>query len=129
LPLKAQRIVQEWAAAIKPNCWPIGSAALICYLWTSFQEQTSMIKITSCKPDGDLRFRLTFSAGSIGIWDAAPLLGSNNTLFTIPLREPQAFARAFIDNGALAWPNGLELAPWTLHQEMDAAGLLSKEAA
>ncbi|ASR50366.1 DUF2442 domain-containing protein [Blastomonas fulva] len=88
-----------------------------------------MIKITSCKADGDLRLRLTFSDGSTGIWNAAPLLASKDTPLTIPLREPQAFARAFIDNGALAWPNGLELAPWTLHQEMETAGLLSKEAA
>lgn len=54
------------------------------------------------------------------------MLAGKNTPLTIPLREPQVFARAFIDNGALAWPSGLELAPWTLHQEMDAAGLLSK---
>lgn len=88
-----------------------------------------MIKLTSCKPSGDLRLRLTFSDGSTGIWNAALLLASKDTPLTIPLREPQAFARAFIDSGALAWPNGLELAPWTLHQEMEAAGLLSKEAA
>lgn len=88
-----------------------------------------MIKITSCKPYCDLRLRLTFSDGSTGIWNAAALLTSKDTPLTIPLRDPQAFAHAFIDNGALAWPNGLELAPWTLHQEMDAAGLLSKEAA
>lgn len=88
-----------------------------------------MIKITSCKPDGYLRLSLTFSDGSAGIWNAAPLLNSKDTPLTIPLRETQAFARAFIDNGALAWPNGLELAPWTLHEEMDGAGLLSKQAA
>jgi hypothetical protein len=93
-----------------------------------FKDQIAMIKITSCTPDGDLRLRLTFSDGNSGIWDAAPLLASKDAELTIPLREPRTFARAFIDNGTLAWPNGLELAPWTLHREMEAAELLSKEA-
>lgn len=88
-----------------------------------------MIKLSRCQPLDGLRLRLTFSDGSVGIWNAGPLLASKDTPLTIPLRDRHEFARAFIDNGALAWPNGLELAPWTLHQEMDAAGLLSKEAA
>lgn len=88
-----------------------------------------MIKLSSCKPVGNLRLSLSFSDGSAGIWDAADLLGSKDTPLTIPLRDPEAFANAFIDNGALAWPNGLELAPWTLHAEMKAGGLLKGQAA
>jgi hypothetical protein len=88
-----------------------------------------MIKLSSCKPVGELRLSLSFSDGTTGIWDAAELLASKDTPLTIPLRDPEAFAKAFIDNGALAWPNGLELAPWTLHAEMKAAGLLKGQAA
>jgi hypothetical protein len=88
-----------------------------------------MIKLSSCKPVGDLRLSLSFSDGTKGIWDAANLLDSKDTPLTIPLRDPEVFAKAFIDNGALAWPNGLELAPWTLHAEMKAAGLLKGQAA
>jgi hypothetical protein len=88
-----------------------------------------VIKLSSCKPVGDLRLSLSFSDDSVGIWDAADLLGSKDTPLTIPLRDPEAFAKAFIDNGALAWPNGLELAPWTLHAAMKAAGLLKGQAA
>ncbi|WP_052130207.1 DUF2442 domain-containing protein [Sphingomonas sp. 35-24ZXX] len=73
-----------------------------------------MIKLSSCKPVGDLRLSLSFSDGTTGIWDAADLLGSKDTPLIMPLRDPNAFAKAFIDNGPLAWPNGLELAPWTL---------------
>ena len=86
-----------------------------------------MVKLSCCQPLGDPRLRLTFSDGTSGVWNAAHLMASKDTPLTVPLRDPQAFARAFIDNGALAWPSGLELAPWTLHQEMKAAGLLSKE--
>lgn len=88
-----------------------------------------MIKITRCEYLGDLRLRLTFSDGRGGVWDGAELLHSKDTPLTEPLRNPFEFARAFVENGALAWPNGLELAPWTLHQAMDAAGLLVKAAA
>jgi hypothetical protein len=88
-----------------------------------------MIKITRCEHIGELRLRLTFSDGRSGVWDGTELLNSKDTALTVPLRDPANFARAFVENGALAWPNGLELAPWTLHDEMDAAGLLVKVAA
>ena len=88
-----------------------------------------MIKLTRCEPIGNLSLRLSFSDRTSGVWDATDLLTGKSTTLTIPLREPAAFARAFIDNGALAWPNGLELAPWTLHQQLDAAGLLARAAA
>ncbi len=45
-------------------------------------------------------------------------------MLTRPLAEATYFARAFIEAGALAWPNGLELAPWTLQQNLREAGLL-----
>ena len=88
-----------------------------------------MIKLTHCEHIGNLRLRLTFSDGQSGVWDGAELLASKDTPLTTPLRDPAVFARAFLENGALAWPNGLELAPWTLHQQMDAAGVLTKAAA
>lgn len=85
-----------------------------------------MIKLSSCKPVSDLRLSLSFSDGTTGIWDAADLLDNMDTPLTVPLRYPEAFVKAFIANGALAWPNGLELAPWTLHAELKAAGLLKQ---
>ena len=39
-----------------------------------------------------------------------------------PLREPARFAEVTIDEyGALAWPNGFDLAPDTLHREISVA--------
>lgn len=89
----------------------------------------SMIKLANVEVRGGLTLRLTFTDGRSGVWDAAAMLHSSDTPLTVPLRAPEAFARAFIEGGALAWPNGLEIAPWTLHAEMDAAGLLHKAAA
>ncbi|MBK6707315.1 MAG: DUF2442 domain-containing protein [Sphingomonadales bacterium] len=88
-----------------------------------------MIKLAKLEILDGLTLRLTFADGRSGIWDAKPLLTSKATALTTPLLDPSAFARAFVEGGALAWPNGLELAPWMLYAEMDAAGLLTKAAA
>jgi Protein of unknown function (DUF2442) len=88
-----------------------------------------MIKIIKLEHAGGHRVRLTFSDGMTGLWDAAPLLASRKTPLTNPLREdPTEFARAFIESGALAWPNGLELAPWTLWDGLNRDGLLERVA-
>ncbi len=41
-----------------------------------------------------------------------------------PLKDPAYFARVFIEDGALTWPNGYDWDPIALHDEMKAAGLL-----
>jgi hypothetical protein len=46
-----------------------------------------------------------------------------------PLKDPNYFARVFIEDGALTWPNGYDWDPITLHDEMKAAGLLRKTRA
>jgi hypothetical protein len=46
-----------------------------------------------------------------------------------PLEDPAWFARAFIEAGALAWPNGLEFAAHSLHAAMEEAGVLVRRAA
>lgn len=71
---------------------------------------------------------LSFSDGSMARWSAGAII-AHDTELTQPLADPAYFARAFLESGALAWPNGLELAPWTLHQQLDEAGLLTRKAA
>lgn len=87
-----------------------------------------MIKLTAIRPQGDGRLELVFSDGSHGVWSAAELIACD-TVLTRPLAEPDYFGRAFIEAGALAWPNGLELAPWTLQDELRADGRLIEKAA
>ena len=71
---------------------------------------------------------MRFSDGSSGIWDAAEII-ARDTVLTRPLAVPVYFARAFIEAGALAWPNGLEFSPRSLHRNLDEAGKLNRKAA
>lgn len=40
-----------------------------------------------------------------------------------PLKDPAYFQRAFIEDGALTWPNGYDWDPIALHDEMKRAKL------
>lgn len=87
-----------------------------------------MIKLVTLRPLGDAALELGFSDGSSGPWSAAALI-ARTTVLTVPLADPAYFDRAFIEAGALAWPNGLELSPAALHRELDERGALSRKAA
>lgn len=87
-----------------------------------------MIKIVAISLAGVTSLELTFSDGSHGIWSAAALIARDTSL-TRPLADPAYFARAFIESGALAWPNGLELSPHALHLRLKESGQLALRAA
>jgi hypothetical protein len=87
-----------------------------------------MIKLTHVSVQGPHRLALTFSDGSHAVWSAEALI-ARSTELTQPLEDPAYFARAFIEGGALAWPNGLELSPAALHQRLADSGALIRTAA
>ena len=87
-----------------------------------------MIKITRLSVAGPLALDLTFSDGSRARWHGGDII-ARDTVMTRPLTDPAYFARAFIEGGALAWPNGLEFSGHTLHHRLDKAGALVRKAA
>jgi hypothetical protein len=87
-----------------------------------------MIKLVSIRPAGDASLDLAFSDGAAGRWSAAALI-ARDTELTRPLADPAYFGRAFIEAGALCWPNGLELSAPGLHRKLDEAGKLTRDAA
>lgn len=87
-----------------------------------------MIKLVSIQPAGEAALDLVFSDGSTGRWSAKELIG-RDTALTRPLADAAYFGRAFIEAGALAWPNGLELSAHGLHRRLDEAGALRRVAA
>ena len=87
-----------------------------------------MIKLVHIRSTGDAALDLDFSDGTTARWSAADLI-ARDTILTAPLADPSYFARAFIEAGALAWPNGLELSASALHRRLDEAGGLIRTAA
>jgi hypothetical protein len=77
----------------------------------------TLIKAVGVKPLAKHRLWLEFSDGTRGERDLAALLSGNQPLL-VELRDPSMFAKVFLQRGAPTWPNGFDLAPWALHEEM-----------
>lgn len=88
----------------------------------------SMIQLVRVEIAGEGELDLGLSDGSGGRWSAEAIL-ARGTVLTRPLEDPAYFARAFIEAGALAWPNGLEFSAHSLHAKPAEAGALSRKAA
>jgi hypothetical protein len=87
-----------------------------------------MIELIQIAPPGERALDLIFSDGSGGRWQADSVI-ARDTVLTRPLEDPAYFARAFIEGGALAWPNGLEFSGHGLHAKLAEAGKLVLKAA
>jgi hypothetical protein len=87
-----------------------------------------MIKLVRLAVTGDDTLELVFSDEAAAHWTAADLI-ARDTVMTRPLSDPAYFARAFIEGGALAWPNGFELSADALHQKLNNGGELIRHAA
>jgi hypothetical protein len=75
-----------------------------------------MSKITRVQVEPNYRLRVEFSDGVAGTVDLSTRLFG--TVFE-PLKDPALFAQVNIDEfGALAWPNGADLAPDALYQTL-----------
>lgn len=87
-----------------------------------------MIKLVAIRPAGEAEFDLAFSDGATGRWSAMSLI-ERDTELTRPLAKPGYFRKAFLEAGALCWPNGLELSGRALHRKLDEEGKLVRNAA
>lgn len=86
---------------------------------------TSDIEVTEVEPLGGYRLRFLFSDGSTGEKDFTDLVKFDAPM-TGELADKALFAQVTVRNGTPVWPNGLDLAPWTLHDSMKRAGLLTE---
>lgn len=82
-----------------------------------------MVKLVSIEPAGPAALVLHFNDGSHGEWSATPII-ARATVLTRPLEDPVYFARAFIETGALACPNGLDFSAHSLHRTLQEHGTL-----
>jgi hypothetical protein len=82
-----------------------------------------MIDVIGVRPLGGHKLEIEFSDGTIGVRDFRSLLSKSGQMVE-PLKEPAYFARVFVEDGALTWPNGYDWDPTALHAEMKTAGEL-----
>ena len=84
-----------------------------------------MIKVIACTAKPGYRLDLVFSDGRSGTADLSALMARSGEMVR-PLKDPAYFARVFLENGAPTWPNGFDLAPWALYEDLRKAGRLSE---
>jgi hypothetical protein len=82
-----------------------------------------LIKVRTAKPLGGFKLEIEFSDGTTGVRDFQFIADKTGPMAE-PLKDPAYFARVFIEDGALTWPNGYDWDPIALHDEMKRAGLL-----
>jgi hypothetical protein len=87
-----------------------------------------MIDVIGVRALGDYKLEIEFSDGTIGVRDFASVTEKTGAM-AAPLKDPSYFARVFVEDGALTWPNGYDWDPIALHDEMRDAGLLRRAAA
>ena len=66
-----------------------------------------MIDVIGVRPLGDYKLEVEFSDATIGVRDFAFICERTGPMVE-PLKDPAYFARVFIEDGALTWPNGQE---------------------
>jgi len=65
----------------------------------------------------------TFNDGLTGIVDVFALVHGLDAGVFEALRDPAFFARAYLDCGAITWPNGADLAPNAMYKEIRRSGV------
>lgn len=86
------------------------------------------ILVSDVRTLGGFRLEITFSDGSAGVRDFTGVTKRAGPMAR-PLADPTFFARAFVDDGVLTWPNGYDWDPDALHASMLVAGQLSRRHA
>jgi hypothetical protein len=84
-----------------------------------------IIHVIGIRRLGGYRLEIEFSNGTVGARDFS-FVGKKTGPMAEPLKDPAYFARVFIEDGALTWPNGYDWDPIALHDEMKEAGLLRR---
>jgi hypothetical protein len=67
---------------------------------------------------GGFKIEVFFNDGTEGIVDFSDWL--TGPVFE-PLKDPAYFSRFFTEGGTIAWPNGADIAPETVHKRAKAA--------
>lgn len=82
-----------------------------------------MIDVISVRAIGGYKLEIEFSDGTRGVRDFTEMHQKSGPMVE-PLKDPAYFARVFIDDGVITWPNGYDWDSIALHDDMKKAGQL-----
>jgi hypothetical protein len=86
-------------------------------------EPVKRLKVTAIRAIVPFKLVVTFTDGSSGTFDAAPMIGERGE-GTEPLRDRRYFASVGLANGVPTWPNYFDISPVWLREEMEKRGEL-----
>jgi len=92
------------------------------------RNEWPMVDVLRLRALDGYRLWLRFTDGSEGVRDLTDTIAEGGPMVE-PLREPAYFARAFVEMGAVTWPNGFDLDPINLYMTLRDAGALTRVAA
>lgn len=72
-------------------------------------------KVTALKVSGLYRLNVTFADGTSGTIDMS---GERFEGVFAPLADPGFFAKACVEDGVIVWPNGADIAPEAMYDEI-----------
>jgi hypothetical protein len=67
----------------------------------------------------EYRLAVTFQDGTAGICDMSALKTATNLGIYAPLADPNVFSQARLELGTVTWPNGADLDPQWMHEEIE----------
>lgn len=79
-------------------------------------------RVSAVSAQPDYRLTLTFVDGTCGVADLSRLLKGNNAGIFSALADPMFFDQVRLELGVITWPNGADLDPAWLHEEIKATG-------
>lgn len=84
-----------------------------------------MIDVIGVRPLGGHRLEIEFSDGTVGVRDFSSVREKSGAM-AAPLSDPAYFARVFVEDGVLTWPNGYDWDSEALRDEMRSRKLLRR---
>ena len=87
-----------------------------------------IVKVADVSASAHGCLALTFSTGETATVSVADIFEIDGSMVK-PLRNPEFFARVFVQNDVPTWANGFELDAIALYQQAEREGKLSKPAA
>ena len=91
-------------------------------------QMFEIVDVVRVEPLVGHRLSISFSDGTEGEYDFSEMVALGGEMVE-PLRDSAFFARVFLDDGILTWPNGFDLDSIALHMDMQKRGLLRRTAA